>query len=91
MNISTRIPDERAVGVRFEDERLTVDLADGRTIAVPLDWYPRLDEATPEQRGNWEISGAGYGIHWPDVDEDLSTAGLLKGVPAPQRRGVISK
>lgn len=87
MDISARIPDERAVGVRFEGERLIVDLADGRTIAVPLDWYPRLDEATPEQRANWEIAGAGHGIHWPDVDEDLSTAGLLKGIPAPQRRG----
>lgn len=86
MNISTRVADERVAGVRFEDERLIVDLADGRTIAVPLDWYPRLADATPEQRANWEVSGAGYGIHWPDVDEDLSTNGLLKGVPAPSRR-----
>lgn len=86
MNISTRIADERVAGVRFEDERLIVDLADGRTIAVPLDWYPRLADATPEQRNNWEVAGAGFGIHWPEIDEDLSTSGLLKGIPAPSRR-----
>ena len=82
MNISTKIADERVAGVRFEDERLIVDLADGRTIAVPVSWYPRLADATPAQRGNWEVSGAGHGIHWPDVDEDLSTNGLLRGIPA---------
>ena len=79
------IPDERVAGVRFEDERLIVDLQDGRTIAVPADWYPRLAEAALEQRANWDVSGAGYGIHWPDIDEDLSTNGLLKGMPAPGR------
>jgi hypothetical protein len=85
MNISTKIADARVAGVRFEDGRLIVDLADGRTIAVPVDWYPRLANATPEQRANWEVAGAGYGIHWPDVDEDLSTEGLLRGAPAPRR------
>jgi hypothetical protein len=55
-----------------------------RTITVPLVWYPRLLDATPEQRRNWQIIGAGYGIHWPDVDEDLSTEGLLRGAPAPR-------
>jgi hypothetical protein len=64
-------------------DRLSVDLVDGRTITVPLAWYPRLLNATPEQRRNWRISGAGFGIHWPDVDEDLSTQGLLDGSPAP--------
>jgi len=85
MNVSTRIADERVSDVRFEDERLIVDLADGRTIAVPIAWYPRLADATPAQRANWEVAGAGYGIHWPDVDEDLSTEGLLRGAPAPRR------
>lgn len=85
MNISTRVADERVAGVRFADERLVVDLADGRTIAVPVAWYPRLANATPAQRENWEVAGAGYGIHWPDVDEDLSTEGLLRGAPAPRR------
>jgi hypothetical protein len=85
MNISTKVADERVTDVRFEDERLIVDLADGRTIAVPVAWYPRLAGATPEQRAHWEVAGAGYGIHWPDIDEDLSTEGLLRGAPAPRR------
>ncbi len=70
--------------VHFPEDTLSVDLADGRTITVPLVWYPRLLDATPEQRGNWEIIGAGYGIHWPDVDEESSTEGLLRGAPAPR-------
>ena len=69
--------------VRVDDETLSVDLVDGRTISVPLAWYPRLLHATPGQRSNWRIAGAGFGIHWPDVDEDLSTEGLLRGAPAP--------
>ena len=85
MNISTRVADERVSDVRFEDDRLIVDLADGRTIAVPVAWYPRLENATAAERANWEVAGAGYGIHWPDVDEDLSTEGLLRGAPAPKR------
>ena len=75
--------DERVADLQFEDEHLIVDLMDGRTIAVPLKWYPLLRDATPEQRRVWEISGAGYGIHWPQIDEDLSTEGLLRGAPAP--------
>jgi hypothetical protein len=78
--------DERVAGVRFDDSSLIVDLMDGRTIAVPLARYPRLFDATPEQRAHWEKAGAGYGIHWPDIDEDLSTEGLLRGAPAPGRR-----
>ena len=85
MNISTKVADERVSDVRFEDDRLIVDLADGRTIAVPVAWYPRLADATAAQRARWEIAGAGYGIHWPDIDEDLSTEGLLRGAPAPRR------
>ena len=60
------------------------DLADGRTIIVPLAWYPRLLHATPEQRANWQVAGAGFGIHWPEIDEDLSTDGLLRGLRAPR-------
>jgi hypothetical protein len=74
--------DERVAGVTFDTDRLVVDLLDGRTIAVPLAWYPRLFNATPGQRANWEIAGAGYGIHWPEIDEDLSVEGLLRGAPA---------
>jgi hypothetical protein len=75
---------ERVKDVRVNDDAITVDLFDGRTIMVPLAWYPRLLRATPEQRANWCIAGAGYGIHWPDIDEDLSTQGLLQGAPAPR-------
>jgi hypothetical protein len=80
MAISKHEPDERVTGVRFEGDRLSVDLADGRTITAPLTWFPRLSSATPEQRAHWTLSAGGHGIHWPDVDEDLSTAGLLHGV-----------
>ena len=82
MGILALSADERVVGVSFDAERLIVDLMDGRTIAVPLAWYPRLAEATPEQRNKWEIAGAGYGVHWPELDEDLSVEGLLRGAPA---------
>ncbi|MEJ2183200.1 MAG: DUF2442 domain-containing protein [Nitrospirota bacterium] len=74
--------DERVKDVQITEESLRVDLMDGRTITVPLAWYPRLLNATPKQRNNWRIAGGGYGIHWPDIDEDLSTEGLLRGAPA---------
>lgn len=76
--------DVRAMNVVLDDARLVVDLMDGRTIAVPLAWYPRLANATPQQRSRWQLAGGGYGIHWPDIDEDLSTEGLLRGAHAPQ-------
>ena len=76
-------PGERVKGVHFGDDSFSVDLVDGRTITVPYAWYPRLLHATPEQRSNWVTAGGGYGIHWPDIDEDLSTQGLLRGAPAP--------
>jgi len=65
------------------DEDLIVDLSDGRQLWVPLAWFPRLDGATPEQRKNWRFIGDGEGFHWPDVDEDLSVAGMIAGRPAP--------
>jgi len=83
MGILAEAADERVANVRFDTDRIIVDLMDGRTIAVPLAFYPRLLNASPEQRGKWEIAGAGYGIHWPEIDEDLSTEGLLRGIPAP--------
>ena len=76
--------DVRAMNVVLDDARLVVDLMDGRTIAVPLAWYPRFANATPKQRNHWQLAGGGYGIHWPDIDEDLSTEGLLRGARAPQ-------
>lgn len=67
----------RAVRISFANDSLVVHLEDGRTIAAPLAWYPSLCEASPEQRNNWELVGSGVGIHWADLDEDLSVAGIL--------------
>ena len=89
MSTSEIKPGERVKDVSFTEDALSVDLIDGRTIIVSLAWYPRLLHATPGQRNNWEICGGGYGINWPDIDEDLSTEGLLRGAPAP--RGKISE
>ena len=83
MTISARLADERVLDVRFDEASLIVDLMDGRTISAPLVWYPRLLRADPGQRACWEKAGGGYGIHWPEINEDLSTEGLLRGVPAP--------
>jgi hypothetical protein len=77
--------DEQVATVEFDDDFLIVGLKDGRRISVPLVWYPRLASASPEALLNWEIIGAGYGLHWPELDEDLSTEGLLRGAPAPGR------
>ena len=86
MGSSAITVDERVLDVAFSDDALSVSLLDGRVISVPLVWYPRLLNATPAQRKNWKIAGGGYGIHWPDVDEDLSTEGLLRGAKAPKAR-----
>jgi uncharacterized protein DUF2442 len=75
--------DERIVDVGFTKDSLRVELKDGRSITVPLKWYPRLLNASPEQRKKWQLSSGGYGIHWPEIDEDLSSEGLLRGAPAP--------
>ena len=76
----------RAVEVSVTDDELRVVLADGRALSVPLAWFPRLLHATSSERQRFELLGDGEGIHWPDVDEDLSVAGLLRGTPAPVRR-----
>lgn len=69
----------RATHVVVTDDTLRIDLEDGRTIAVPIGWYPRLAAGTPEECANFTISGAGYGVHWPDLDEDIGVEGLLLG------------
>ncbi len=74
--------DERVASVGFFDKFLVVGLMDGRQISVPLKWYPRLVDANPTALSNWEICGGGYGLHWPELDEDLSTEGMLRGAPA---------
>jgi hypothetical protein len=83
MGILALKADERLAGVNFTADAFSVSSMDGRTITVPLVWHPRLLHGTAAQRASWRISGGGYGIHWPDLDEDLSTEGLLRGAPAP--------
>jgi hypothetical protein len=76
------IADERIRQVSFTAEFLTVDLMDGRRISTPLAWYPRLVAASPQQLEDWEIVGGGQGVHWEQLDEDLSVEGMLRGCPA---------
>lgn len=83
MGILALRADERVKDVRVSEDDLHVMLMDGRTISVPMAWFPRLANATPEQRERWEMCGGGYGIHWEEIDEDISTEGLLRGAPAP--------
>ena len=75
--------DPRILTVEVTDELISARLADGRTISVPLAWSGRLSNATPEQRQHFEIIGTGQGVHWPDIDEDMSALGMLTGTPAP--------
>jgi hypothetical protein len=83
-------PGERVLTVSSSDIQLTVELEDGRTISVPLAWYPRLLHASQSDRDDWQVAGGGFGIHWPALDEDLSVEGLLRGAPAPRVRAVSS-
>jgi len=76
----------RIKDIKVTDDTITAYLVDGRIISVPLAWSWRLSEATPEQRGNYEIIGDGQGVHWPDIDEDISAEGMMYGIPAPKPR-----
>jgi hypothetical protein len=76
----------RIKNIEVTDDTITAYLVDGRVIGVPLAWSWRLSEATPEQRANYEIIGDGQGIHWPEIDEDISAEGMLYGMPAPRPR-----
>jgi hypothetical protein len=76
----------RIMDMQVTDDVITAQLADGRTISVPLAWSWRLSEATPAQRSNFEIIGSGLGVHWPDIDEDISATGMLFGIPARPRK-----
>jgi len=78
--------DPRIQDVRVTEDEIIAHLADGRVISVPLAWSWRLSEATPKQRANFRLIGAGHGVHWPDVDEDISVEGMLHGVPAHRPR-----
>lgn len=92
MNISAiEIEIPKAENVKVTRDTLTVDLSDGRTIAVPLEWFPRLVNATPEERNNWKLIGKGHGIHWEDIDEDISVEGLLAGKPSGESQASFKK
>ena len=80
MSTLAAMHDPVALGVSFSDYSVTFDLADGRSISAPLEWFPRLLGASPQQRANWRLIGRGAGVHWPDVDEDISIPGLM-GLP----------
>ena len=86
MNTAVQIQEVRIKDIAVTEDTITAQLMDGRTISVPLTWSWRLSEATPKQRANWEIIGDGHGVHWPDIDEDISAEGMLYGIPAPRPR-----
>lgn len=80
--------ESRIARVEVTDETITAHLVDGRVISVPLAWSWRLSDATRSQRANWELIGDGHGVHWPDVDEDISAEGMLSGIPAHRPKSV---
>ena len=82
MNTVVNVMEPRLLRIEITDEEIIAQLVDGRSISVPLLWSWRLTEATPEQRQHFEILGDGQGVHWPDIDEDISVEGMLHGVPA---------
>lgn len=91
MNTVVNVVEPRLLNAEITEDEIIAHLMDGRTISVPLIWSWRLSEATEEQRQNFEILGDGQGIHWPDIDEDISVEGMLHGAPArrPQASGLI--
>jgi hypothetical protein len=87
MSVIDEAVEPRLIDVGVTDDEIIARLLDGRTISVPLAWSWRLSEATPEQRSNFEIIGGGQGVHWPDIDEDISVEGMLHGAPARRPEG----
>jgi len=86
MNTAVKIEEVRIKDISVTKDTITAQLVDGRIISVPLAWSWRLSEATPKQRANWRMIGDGHGVHWPDIDEDISAEGMLYGIPAPRPR-----
>jgi hypothetical protein len=80
----------RISSIEVTDDAITAELTDGRTVSVPLAWSWRLSDATPQQRKNFQVIGSGEGVHWPDVDEDISARGMLQGVPARPPKPITS-
>ncbi|MBI4842731.1 MAG: DUF2442 domain-containing protein [Nitrospirae bacterium] len=93
MNTAVKLQEVRIKDVTISKDTITAQLVDGRIISVPLAWSWRLSDATPKQRAHYRIIGDGQGVHWPDVDEDISAEGMLYGVPAPRplKRNLSSK
>lgn len=89
--LAAEASEPQAVDVQVSDHALSVALSDGRTISVPIDWYPRLVRATHQERCNWTLIGAGHGIHWADVDEDISIENLLLGKASRESPSSLSK
>ena len=87
--IEIEVPEAQFVTVT--DDTLSVELSDGRTISVPILWYPRLAHATPAERNNWSLIGRGIGIHWEDIDEDISVEGMLAGRPSGESQASLSR
>jgi hypothetical protein len=91
LSAATTLTLPRAVNVTVTEDTLTVDLEDGRTISVPIGWYPRLAHGTQTERLHFQISGAGYGIHWPELDEDIGVEGLLLGKQSTESRASLER
>lgn len=84
-------PASSAIRARIADEAVVIDLSDGRTVTAPLAWYPRLLHGTARERRRWRLIGSGEGIHWPDLDEDISVEGLLAGRPSAESQASLKK
>jgi len=89
MNTVALIVEPRIADLRVTEAEITAYLVDGRTVSVPLAWSWRLSDATPAQRDHWELVGEGIGVHWPEVDEDISVEGMLQGTPAPRAAALV--
>ena len=87
--LSVSVQEPRAQCVTVTEDSLVVDLRDGRTVSAPLAWYPRLLHGTPEERNSWRLIGNGEGIHWPDLDEDLSIESLISGRPSGESQSSL--
>ena len=85
------VPRPQANKVRVTDDTLTVELVDGRTVSAPVTWFPRLAHATADERSNWRLVGRGEGIHWPDLDEDISVDSLLKGLASGETQASLDR
>ena len=87
--VEIRVPE--ALNVSLTDDTLSVDLSDGRSISIPIAWFPRLLHSTEQERNNWRLIGKGQGIHWEDIDEDISIEGLIAGRPSGESQESLKK